>query len=34
MGHDDISPGRKFDPGPAFPMESLRTRLFGRAAGD
>jgi N-acetylmuramoyl-L-alanine amidase len=31
MGHDDIAPGRKADPGPAFPMESLRTRLFGRA---
>lgn len=31
MGHDDIAPGRKSDPGPAFPMESLRTRLFGRA---
>jgi N-acetylmuramoyl-L-alanine amidase len=31
LGHDDVAPGRKSDPGPAFPLESLRARLFGRA---
>nr|NIS68464.1 N-acetylmuramoyl-L-alanine amidase [Pseudomonadota bacterium] len=31
VGHDDISPGRKVDPGPAFPMESFRSRVLGRA---
>lgn len=30
-GHDDIAPGRKSDPGPAFPMANIRSRLFGRA---
>ena len=30
LGHDDIAPGRKSDPGPAFPMESLRAAVFGR----
>lgn len=28
LGHDDISPGRKFDPGPAFPMTWLRGAIF------
>jgi N-acetylmuramoyl-L-alanine amidase len=28
LGHDEISPGRKSDPGPAFPMEKLRERLL------
>lgn len=32
LGHDDVAPGRKQDPGPAFPMERLRERLFGRAS--
>jgi N-acetylmuramoyl-L-alanine amidase len=30
IGHDDISPGRKSDPGPAFPLASIRARIFGR----
>ncbi|MGM0376328.1 MAG: N-acetylmuramoyl-L-alanine amidase [Bacteroidota bacterium] len=30
-GHDDIAPGRKTDPGPAFPLKSVRDRiLLGR----
>jgi N-acetylmuramoyl-L-alanine amidase len=28
VGHDEIAPGRKFDPGPAFPMQWLREALF------
>lgn len=31
LGHEDIAPGRKTDPGPAFPMASFRARLLGRA---
>jgi N-acetylmuramoyl-L-alanine amidase len=30
IGHDDIAPGRKVDPGPAFPMEFFRGRVLGR----
>lgn len=31
VGHDDIAPGRKTDPGPAFPMQSFHARVLGRA---
>ena len=31
VGHEDIAPHRKCDPGPAFPMASFRARLLGRA---
>lgn len=31
VGHEEIAPGRKFDPGPAFPLDKLRDRLL---AGD
>lgn len=30
VGHDDIAPGRKIDPGPAFPMSAFRSRVLGR----
>jgi len=30
LGHEDIAPGRKTDPGPAFPMRNFRAHLLGR----
>jgi N-acetylmuramoyl-L-alanine amidase len=32
IGHDDIAPGRKSDPGPAFPLQNIRSKVFGRMA--
>lgn len=29
LGHEEISPGRKVDPGPAFPLDRLREELLG-----
>ena len=30
VGHDDIRPKAKWDPGPAFPMEYVRVQVFGQ----
>lgn len=29
LGHEEIAPGRKTDPGPAFPLDELREELLG-----
>jgi N-acetylmuramoyl-L-alanine amidase len=34
VGHDDISKGRKFDPGPAFDMTSFRSRVLEDLGSD
>ena len=34
LGHDDISPGRKQDPGPAFDMKYFRQRVMGQDRSD
>ena len=28
LGHEEIAPGRKCDPGPAFPLDALRDEIF------
>lgn len=30
LGHEDIAPGRKVDPGPAFPLAAVASRILGR----
>ena len=30
LGHEEISPGRKQDPGPAFPLDEMRNKIFGK----
>ncbi|MBL8394047.1 MAG: N-acetylmuramoyl-L-alanine amidase [Candidatus Accumulibacter sp.] len=30
LGHEDIAPGRKSDPGPAFPLAAVKSRVLGR----
>ncbi len=34
LGHEDIAPQRKVDPGPAFPTESFRSAAMGRYQDD
>ena len=29
LGHEEIAPGRKTDPGPAFPLDQMRARVLG-----
>ena len=29
LGHEEVAPSRKHDPGPAFPLDEIRARLWG-----
>lgn len=31
LGHDDIAPTRKSDPGPAFPLTNIKAKVLGRS---
>ncbi len=34
LGHEEISPGRKNDPGPAFPLDKMRNRILNSGGRD
>ncbi len=34
LGHDEISPNRKQDPGPAFPMDELKSEVLSDRSGE